>query len=105
MKFAFVLRVFCPPPTPSSPHICLWSVPLSGWWVDNTEAPEKPEGEDLGVGWGIIGHPKYKLSFFPDPCLLTYSLSVFNFHGVFNGVGIKVFGSFRAPVRSGLNIR
>lgn len=48
MRFAFVSRVFCLSSTPFFPNICLYSVPLSGWWVNNTEEPEKPEGEDLG---------------------------------------------------------
>lgn len=42
-KICFVSGVLCPFPTLFCPDICLFSVPLSGWWWDDTEAPEKPE--------------------------------------------------------------
>lgn len=70
--FAVVSEVFCPLPLLFSQNICLSSVPLSGWWVHNTECL-KSLRERVWGGVGTTGHPECKL-LLSDPCLLMYSL-------------------------------
>lgn len=76
-------------------------VPLSAWWVNNTEAPEKLEGEGLGRDGGNWT-PQVQTPFF---LILACSLipTVFNFHETSNGVRIQALW-LQNTMRSGLHI-